>query len=199
MFLFGLQKTATFPSILLKDWFLQPRQSVYCAVQTERSNTVHTTMLVPGDPGRLGTPIYVFTVGSPQPVWARYASCTQLLWKPHDPSSRDDTPIYTVTFETSRLVGARNTSCKQVLWKPRDHSRESTYIYLVTFETSRPVVSRTTSRTRLLWKTRDPSREGAPIYLVTFETSRPMGQCTVHVSSYSGNTAIRAGKAHPFT
>jgi hypothetical protein len=64
----------------------------------------YTSMLVPGDPGRLGTPIYVFTVESPQPVGARHTSCTQLLWKPHDPS-RGDTPIYLVTFETSGLVG----------------------------------------------------------------------------------------------
>jgi hypothetical protein len=126
-------------------------------------NSVIPSMLVPGDPGRLGTPIYVFTMESPQPVGARNTSCAPLLWKPHDPS-RQDTPLYFVTFETSRLLGARNTSCKQLLWKPRD-----------------------------------PSRQGAPIYLVTFETSRPMGQGTVHVSSYCGNPAIRAGKAHPFT
>jgi hypothetical protein len=55
------------------------------------------------------------------------------------------------------------------------------------------------SCTQLLWKPRDPSREGPPIYLVTFEASRPLGQGTVHVSSYCGNHAIRAGKAHPFT
>jgi hypothetical protein len=61
-------------------------------------------MLVPGDPARLGTHIYVFIVESVQPVGARHTSCTQLLWKPHDPS-REDTPIYLVTFETSRLVG----------------------------------------------------------------------------------------------
>jgi hypothetical protein len=29
-------------------------------------------MLVPGDTGRLGTPIYLFRVESLQPVWARY-------------------------------------------------------------------------------------------------------------------------------
>jgi hypothetical protein len=56
-----------------------------------------------------------------------------------------------------------------------------------------------TSCTQLLWKPRDPRREGTQIYLVPFETSRPMGQVTVHVSSYCVNTAIRAGKAHPFT
>jgi hypothetical protein len=74
-------------------------------------------MLVPGDPRRLGTPIYVFTMESPQPVGARHTSCTPLLWKTYDPS-REDTPLYLVTFETSQLLGARNTSCKQLLWKP---------------------------------------------------------------------------------
>jgi hypothetical protein len=96
-----------------------------------------TSMLLPGDPGRLGTPIYVFTGESPQPVGARHTSLTPLLWKPHD-RSREDTPLYLVTFETSRLLGARNTSCKQLLWKPRDPSRDGAPIYLVTFETSRP-------------------------------------------------------------
>jgi hypothetical protein len=86
-----------------------------------------TSLLVPGDPGRLGTHICVFTVESPPPVVARHFSCIQLLWKPHD-----------------------------------------------------------------------PSKEGAPIYLVTFETSWPMSRGTVHVSSYCGNSAIRAGKAHAF-
>jgi hypothetical protein len=37
------------------------------------------SMLVPGNPGRLGTHIYVFTVESPQPVGAKPTSCTQLL------------------------------------------------------------------------------------------------------------------------
>jgi hypothetical protein len=156
-------------------------------------------MLVPGDPGRLGTPIYVFTVETPQPVGARYTSCPQLLWKPQDPS-REDTPISLVTFETSRPVWARNTSSKQLLWRPRDPSREGKHIiYSVIVQTSRPVGSRNTSSTQLLWKPRDPSKEGAPIFLVTFETLRPMGQRTVHVSSYYVNPAIRAGKAHPFT
>jgi hypothetical protein len=93
-------------------------------------NFYYTSLLAPGDPGGLGTPIYVFTVESPQPVGARQTSCTKLLWKPHDPS-REGTPIYLVTFEISRPVGARNTSCKQLLWKPRDPSREGTHIYLV--------------------------------------------------------------------
>jgi hypothetical protein len=153
-------------------------------------------MLVPGDPGGLGTPIYVFAVESPQPVGARHTSCTQLLWKPHDPS-REDTPIYLVTFETSRLMGARNTSCKQLLWKPRNPSREGAPIYLVTFETSRPmgqgkvhvssycgnpaiqavtfensrpVGAMNTTCTQLLRKPRDPSRQGTRISVVTAET-----------------------------
>jgi hypothetical protein len=71
-------------------------------------------MLVPGDPSRLRTHIYLFTVESPQPVGVRHTSCTQLLWKPYDPS-REDTPIYAVTFETSRSGGARDTSCEQLL------------------------------------------------------------------------------------
>jgi hypothetical protein len=95
-------------------------------------------MVVPGDQGRLGTPIYVFTVESAQTLGPRHASCTQLLWKPHDPS-REDTPIYLVTFETSRPVGARNTSCTQLVRKSRNPSREGAHIYLVTFVTSRPV------------------------------------------------------------
>jgi hypothetical protein len=95
-------------------------------------------MLVAGDPGQLGTPVYVFTVESPQPVGARYTSCTQLLWKSHDPS-REGTPIYLATFETLRPVGARNTSCTQLLRKHRDPSKEGAPIYLVTFETSRPI------------------------------------------------------------
>jgi hypothetical protein len=93
---------------------------------------------VPGDPGGLGTPIYVFTVVFPQPVGAKHTSCTQLLWKPHDPS-REDTHIYLVIFETSRPVRAMNTSGKQLVWKSRDPSREGTNIYIVTYETSRPV------------------------------------------------------------
>jgi hypothetical protein len=71
---------------------------------------LYTCMLVPADPGRLGTHIYVFTVEFQQPVGARHTSCTQLLWKSHDPS-REDTPMYLVTFETLRPVGARHTSC----------------------------------------------------------------------------------------
>jgi hypothetical protein len=43
-----------------------------------------TSMLVPGDPRRLGTPIYVFTVESPQPVGARHTSYRHLLWKHRD-------------------------------------------------------------------------------------------------------------------
>jgi hypothetical protein len=58
-----------------------------------------TSMLVPGHPGRLGAHIHIFTVEFQQPVGARHTSCTQLLWKPHDPS-REDTLIYLVTFET---------------------------------------------------------------------------------------------------
>jgi hypothetical protein len=42
-------------------------------------------MLLPGDPGSIGTRIYVFNVESQQPVGARHTSCTQLLWKPRDP------------------------------------------------------------------------------------------------------------------
>jgi hypothetical protein len=76
-------------------------------------------MLVPGDPSRLGTPTYVFTVETPQPVRARHTTCTQLLWEPHDPS-RENTPVYLVTFETSPRVASRNTSRTQLLWKPRD-------------------------------------------------------------------------------
>jgi hypothetical protein len=123
-----------------------------------------TSMLVPGDPGRLGTPIYVFTVESPQPVRARHTSCTQLLWKPHDPS-REDTPIYLVTFETSRPVGSRNTSCKQLLCKSRDPSRERTHIYLVTLETSRTVGTRNNCA-------------------VTVETPRPVQGRRTHLLSY---------------
>jgi hypothetical protein len=60
---------------------------------------------MPGDPGSIGTHIYVCTVQSQQPVGTRHTSRTHLLWKPHGPS-REDTPIYLVTFEISRLVGA---------------------------------------------------------------------------------------------
>jgi hypothetical protein len=95
-------------------------------------------MLVPGDLGRLGTPVYVFTVESLQPVRARHTACMLLLWKPHDPS-REDTPLYLVIFETLCLLGVRNTSCKQLLRKLHDPSREGTPIYLVTFKTSRPM------------------------------------------------------------
>jgi hypothetical protein len=148
--------------------FCLSKHLVVCSWQY--SKLFLTIMLVLCYPGRLGTTIFIFTVESPQPVVARHTSCTQLLWKPHDPS-REDTPIYLVTFETSRLVGARNTSCKQLLWNPRDPSREGTHIYLVTFETSRPLVSRHTSCTQLLWKLHDPSREDTPISLVTFVSS----------------------------
>jgi hypothetical protein len=86
-----------------------------------------TSMLDSGDPGRLGTHIYVFTVESQEPVGARHTSCTQLLWKPHGPCGED-----------------------------------------------------------------------APIYLVTFETRDSWGQGTLHICSYCGNPAIRAGKARTF-
>jgi hypothetical protein len=158
----------------------------------------YTSMLVARWPRRARNTRLRIYRGISQPVGARHTSCMQLLWKPHDPS-REDTRIYLVTFETSWLVGASNTSCKQLLWKPRDPSREGTHIHLVTFETSRPVVTRNTSCTQLLCKPCDPSKGGPPIYLVTFETSRPMWKGTVHVSSYCGNPAIRAGKANPFT
>jgi hypothetical protein len=68
------------------------------------SNLWHTRVLVPGDPGRLRTPVYVFTAESPQPVGGRHTSCTQLQWKPRDPS-KGGAPIYLVTFETSRPMG----------------------------------------------------------------------------------------------
>jgi hypothetical protein len=79
-------------------------------------------MLVPGEPGSIGTHIYIFTVESQQPVGARHTSSTQLLWKPHSPRT-EDTPIYLVTFETSRLVGARGG---------KEH-----FMYAVTAETPR--------------------------------------------------------------
>jgi hypothetical protein len=41
-----------------------------------------TSVLVTGDPGRLGTLIYVFTVETPQPMEARHNSCTLLLYVP---------------------------------------------------------------------------------------------------------------------
>jgi hypothetical protein len=61
-------------------------------------------MLMPGGPGRIGTPVYVFTVESPKHMGARHTSCTPLLWKPHDPS-REDTSLYLIAFETSRPMG----------------------------------------------------------------------------------------------
>jgi hypothetical protein len=65
-------------------------------------------MLVPGDLGRLGTPIYVFTVESPQPVGPRHTSCKLLLRKPRDPG-RQGTHISVVTTETSPCGQARHT------------------------------------------------------------------------------------------
>jgi hypothetical protein len=63
-------------------------------------------MLVPGEQGSRGIHTYVFTVESQQTVGARHTSCTQLLWKPQDPS-REDTHIYLITFEKSRYLGAK--------------------------------------------------------------------------------------------
>lgn len=44
-----------------------------------------TSLLVPGDLGRLRTPIYVVTFEILRPMEARSTSCVELLWKP--PSS----------------------------------------------------------------------------------------------------------------
>jgi hypothetical protein len=67
-----------------------------------------TSLLVPGDAGRLGTPIYTVTMETLRPVEARHTSCTQLLWKPCDPGTKG-TPIYVVTVETSRCMQWRHT------------------------------------------------------------------------------------------
>jgi hypothetical protein len=83
-----------------------------------------TSLLVPGDPGRLGTPIYIFTKETPRPGEASHTSCMQSLWKPCDPS-KEGAPIYLVTSETSRPVGAKHSSCKQLLCKPRDAGRQA--------------------------------------------------------------------------
>jgi hypothetical protein len=112
---------------------------------------VCTSLLVPGDPGRLGTHIYVITVESPEPVGARHASCTQLLWKPHDPSTKD-TPIYLFTFETSRPVVGKTQFMSLLLWKPRDPGRQGTPISLVPAETLQV------------------GRQGTHIYVLTVET-----------------------------
>jgi hypothetical protein len=151
-----------FPHIILCGREYTLNRLYFVCTRTALSKVVDTSMLVPGDPGCLGTHIYVFTVESQQPVGARHTSYTQLLWKPRGPS-REDTRIYLVTFETSQLVGARNTSCKQWLWKPRDPSKEGTHIYLFTFENSRRVGARNTSCTQLLRKPRDPGRQGTLI------------------------------------
>lgn len=66
-----------------------------------------TSLLVPIHVGRLGTNIYVVTVETSQPVEARYASCTQLLWKPRD-QGRQGTTICVVTVETSRRWQTRH-------------------------------------------------------------------------------------------
>jgi hypothetical protein len=63
---------------------------------------------VPGDPGRLGTPIYIFTDETPRPVEARHNSCTQLLWKRRD-LGRQGTLTSVVTAETSRCGQAGHT------------------------------------------------------------------------------------------
>jgi hypothetical protein len=81
-------------------------------------------MLVPDDPGRLGTPIYVFTVESPQPVGARQNSCMPLLWKPHDPS-REDTSLYLVTFETSRPMGQGTLHAGSYCVNPATRARKA--------------------------------------------------------------------------
>jgi hypothetical protein len=73
-------------------------------------------MLVAGDPGRLGTPIYIFAVESPQLVGARHTSCTQLLWKPRDPGRQ------------SRIISV-------VTAEPGDVGRQGTPVYVVTVET----------------------------------------------------------------
>jgi hypothetical protein len=170
-----------------------------------------TSMLVPGDPGRLGTHVYVFTVESPQPMGARHTSCTPLLWKPHD-TSRGDTTIYLVTFETSRLLGARNTSCKQLLWKPRDPSRQGPPIYIVIFETSRPMGQGTVhvssycgnppiragkAHSSIYLPFKLATRRGKEhfMYAVTAETPRPEKGRHALLLSYIWNVATPGGKA----
>jgi hypothetical protein len=83
-----------------------------------------TSMLVSGDPGRLGTPIYVSPVESPQPVGPRYNSCTRLLWKPRDPR-REDAPIYLITFETSRLMGQGKLLVRSYFGNPATRTRKA--------------------------------------------------------------------------
>jgi hypothetical protein len=84
-------------------------------------------MLGPGDPGRLGTPIYVFTVESPQPVGARHTSCTHLLWKTRDPS-REDTHLYLVTFETSQPELGRRTHLLSYLRNSRPTGQGTVHV-----------------------------------------------------------------------
>jgi hypothetical protein len=177
----------------IQQFYALPTQSVYvfCVDLGTNSDYFPTSMLVPGEPGGLGTPVYVFTMETPRPVEARHDSCTQLLWKPHDPS-RQDTPIYLVTFETSRPVGTRNSSCRQLLQKPHDQSRKGTLIYFVTFQTSRPMETRHNSCKQLLWNHRDPGRQRTPISVVTAETrdaGRQAGRQArlTHLRSYRRN------------
>jgi hypothetical protein len=64
----------------------EPRQLLWVGLQATcvkliisgltNLNYCVTSMPVPSDTGRLGTPIYVFTVEFPQPVGARHTSCT---------------------------------------------------------------------------------------------------------------------------
>jgi hypothetical protein len=179
--------------------YILPTQRTYGYYTYLRTNSEFfvTSLLVTGDPGTLGTPIYVFTVETPRPVEARRNSYTQLLWKLHDPS-RENTPIYLVTFETSRHVRGKGYFMYAVTVETPRHE-QGRCTHLVTYETSRPVEARHNLCTHLLWKPRDPGRQVTPIYLFTFENSRPMGARKTSCRQLLRKPRDRAEKAHPFT
>jgi len=71
-------------------------------------------LLVPGNPDRLGTIIYIVIVDNSRPVEARYTTYMYLLCKSRD-QGRQGTSTYVVTVETSCHGKARHAHLRSYL------------------------------------------------------------------------------------
>jgi hypothetical protein len=171
-------------------------------------------MLVPGNPGKLGTPIYVFTVESPQPVRARHTSCMQLLWKPNDLPGKThaftyyiwNLPtrgvkehfMYAVTVETLRPEQGRRTHLLSYHWNVMIHGARQ--VHVRSYCRSPTIwAGRHTHLLSHLWKLATRVGKEHFMYTVTAETPRSGQARHMHFCISCGNLAIWAGKAHSFT
>jgi hypothetical protein len=144
---------------------------------------------VPGDPGRLGTPIYIHTEETPRPVEARHTSCTQLLWKPRNPS-KESARIYLVTFENSRLVGQGTLNVRSYYGKPAARAGKVYPFTSLHLKPRDPWGQGTIHVRSYCGKTCDPGRQGTPIPVVTAETSQCGQARHTHLRSHRGNLKI---------